>query len=877
VPDASPRLAPHAQDPHRLPRTVLPSRYDLTLEPDLDAATFRGTVAISVMVYEATMSIVLNAAELEIDEAWVERDDGRRIDARVELDPGTERAVLNLIGTLLTGAATVHLKFRGTLNDKLVGFYRSRFVDDDGNERTLAVTQMEATHARKAFPCWDEPELKAVFGVTLVVDEDLLAISNSAEVARDPAGEGKVAVLFQDTIPMSTYLVAFVVGPLEVTAPVDAGGVPLRLVHPPGRAPLSQYALEVGAFCLRYFTEWFGIPYAGGKLDLVAIPDFGFGAMENLGCVTFRERLVLIDPATSTQAELQAVVDVIAHELAHMWFGDLVTMKWWNGIWLNEAFATFMEMKATDAFRPDWERWVHFGLSRTAAFDTDALLATRPIEYPVVSPEEAEGMFDVLTYEKGASVVRMLEQFLGEDAFQDGLRRYMAKHQYGNAETTDLWDALQEASGQPVRSIADTWIFKGGFPEVSVEVVDGTRLRLSQRRFRYDAGSVSGEGGRWAVPVLFGFAVDDGDGDGNGNGNGNGEGVDVRDGFTVLDAPVVELDMGKPIEWINANQGGHGFYRVRYEASLLDQLVEGRALLSPLERYVLVDDTWAGVLAGTVPAEAFLAFAERFGDETDLAVWERLVGGLTSLERLLEDDARTTFATRVRALLAPARERLGPDPQSSDDDRARTLRGVLLGAAALVGQDEDARADCDRRLEAYLANPAGVDPSLATAALGAGAALGDTALHDRLVERFSSTANPQDRERLLWALARFYDPDCLRRTLELALSDRVRTQDAPFVLREAVANRDNGAAAWAFVSERWDDVNSRFPTHTVPRMISGIRSLRQRGLAAQVETFLLEHPLPQGEMQVQQHIERMWVSVLLAERESSRFEAALRA
>ncbi len=279
----------------------------------------------------------------------------------------------------------------------------------------LATTQMEATDARRAFPCWDEPDAKAVFGVTLVVPDDLLAISNAGEIGREPAGDGKVAVRFADTMPMSTYLVAFVVGPLVATDPVDVDGKPLRVVHPPGKEHLAGFALEVGSFALRYFTEWFGMVYPGDKLDLVAIPDFAFGAMENLGCVTFRERYVLVDPATATQAELQAVVDVIAHELAHMWFGDLVTMKWWNGIWLNEAFATFMEMTCTDAFRPEWQRWVDFGLSRSAAFDTDALASTRPIEYPVVSPADADGMFDVLTYEKGASVVRMLEQYLGAD------------------------------------------------------------------------------------------------------------------------------------------------------------------------------------------------------------------------------------------------------------------------------------------------------------------------------------------------------------------------------------------------------------------------------------------------------------------------------
>ena len=842
-----------SENPHRLPRTVLPRRYDLTLTPDLEAATFAGEETVAVEVATPTADVVLNAAEIEIDEATARVGDGEPLTATVSFDAGAERATLHFPSELPAGDATLQLRFRGILNDKLVGFYRSTFTDDHGVERVLATTQMEATDARRAFPCWDEPDAKAVFGVTLVVPDDLLAISNAGEIGREPAGGGKVAVRFADTMPMSTYLVAFVVGPLVATGPVDVDGKPLRVVHPPGKDHLATFALEVGSFALRYFTDWFGMVYPGDKLDLVAIPDFAFGAMENLGCVTFRERYVLVDPATATQAELQAVVDVIAHELAHMWFGDLVTMKWWNGIWLNEAFATFMEMTCTDAFRPEWQRWVDFGLSRSAAFDTDALASTRPIEYPVVSPADADGMFDVLTYEKGASVVRMLEQYLGAERFRAGIRRYMARHQYGNTETSDLWDALEAETGEPVRRIAESWIFQGGFPEVTVEAGGDGRVTLGQERFRFgfDGDGTTNVGERWAVPVVLSHRPAGGD--------------EPQLQRVLLEGPTaaVAVDGAGPV---NANAGAHGFYRVRYTGSLRDALLDGLAGLTPLERYTVVDDAWASVLAGSTTTEEFVALAERFTDERDLSVWERIVGGLTQIDRLLDGDAAQALHSRVAALIGPARADLGAEARPGEDDRTRTLRGQLLAAAALLGDDDAARRRATELLDQFLAHPPSVDPSLASAALSVSATLGDVALHERLVERFRTAENPQDRERVLVSLARFRDPAALVRTLDLSLSGDVRTQDAPYLLRETVANRDNGPAAWDFVAEHWPEIEKRFPANSLSRLVGGIRALKDRAVADRVVGFLAEHPIPQGELQIRQHIERMWVTVELAER-----------
>lgn len=843
-------------DRYRLPTTVVPSRYELELAPDLDAATFAGTVAIAVDVRQPVDEVVLNALELEIDEAWVEAPDGTRIDATVALDAETERATFALASTAPAGPATVHARFRGALNDKLNGFYRSTFKDVDGNERTIATTQMEATYARKAFPCWDEPVHKATFAVTLVVPEHLTALSNAAEIGREPAGDGLVRVRFADTMVMSTYLVAFVVGPLDVTDPVDVDGVPVRIACPPGKLHLTGYALDVAEKCLRYFTDYYGIPYPGGKLDLVAIPDFAFGAMENTGCVTFREVLLLVDPSKSTQPELLNVTDVINHEIAHMWFGNLVTMGWWEGIWLNEAFATFMEMKATESYRPDWNRWVEFGLSRTAAFDTDGLDSTRPIEFPVVSPAEAEGMFDVLTYEKGGAVLRMLEQYLGEDCFRDGIRRYLSTHAYGNTVTTDLWDAIEAESGEPVRRIMDSWIYQGGHPIVAVDLVGDSAVRLRQGRFRLSEGAApegdasSGLGDTWSVPVVLRASV----------------GGELREERILFDDKECDVDLGGPIDWVLLNAGGHGFYRVHYTVTLRERLVRaGLATFDVLERYGLLDDAVAAVVSGWMTVPELLELARAYGDETDVSVWRRLRDAFNELDRVVSDDGREQFHGTVRALAAPALRRVGFTPAAGEDDRARELRGVLLFVAAVVGEDAEAVAEARRIRAAGIADPSAVDPPLFAAATAVVAETGGADEFETALQRYRAASTPQEEVRELYNLGRFHDPDLIDRVCELALTE-VRSQNAPYLLRTALQNRTQGPRAWGFVARNWDRINERLPSNSIVRMVEGITTIADEAVAADVQAFFAEHRVPQGAKQLQQHLERQRATVALKHR-----------
>ena len=869
-------LLPHdgEPNPYRLDGPIRPVRYELTLEPDLEAATFAGEVLISVLVTAPTDTIACNALDLDILAADLTEgplSDGSPLAVTgVALDAETERVTFTLERTLLPGEAHLRVRFNGQLNDKLRGFYRSTFTDTDGVEQVIATTQFEATDARRAFPCWDEPDHKASFVISLIVDEDLFAVSNASELSREPAPDrtGKHLVRFAETIVMSTYLVAFVVGPLEATAPIDVDGTPMRVIYPKGKGHLTDFALEVGAFCLRHFTSYYGIPYPGDKLDLVAVPDFAFGAMENLGCVTFREILLLVDPATTTQAELLNVTDVINHELAHMWFGDLVTMKWWNGIWLNEAFATFMEMHATDAFRPQWDRWTTFGLSRTAAFDTDSLTSTRPIEYPVISPADAEGMFDILTYEKGAAVVRMLEQYLGEDQFRAGIRQYLAEHAYGTTETTDLWDAIESATGEPVRRIMDSWIFQGGFPVISVDVVnDGRTLRLSQHRFGYAGDLGDGESpipahddaAQWIVPLIF-------------SQRSATDGV-ITFEKVLLDQPSIDIDLIEPATWIYVNTEGTGFYRARYAPDLRAALVaHAQTDLSAIERYGLVDDIWASVLAGDLEAHDFLEVAEAFREEADLSVWQRIIAGLTALDRVVDGDGRAALHTRVRGLINPAYEKLGPEPRPEDSDRDRALRGVLFEALGVLGGNIDVQSRAHVILDIGALEP---DPALVAASVNIVAATGTSADFDEFIRRMKNAPTPQEELRYLGALADFPDPDLIARLVRMTLTDEVRSQNAPLLLRRALSNRDAGEIAWFFVSSEWEAITTRLPSNSIARFLEGIRGLSRSGTAAEVMAFFETHEVPQGDKILAQHLERLEVNVALRQRESERLARRL--
>ena len=821
-------------NPYRLARTVVPSAYRIYLTPDLDAATFAGRVEIDVRVVDATSHLTLHALDLDLGAATVAAAAKTLRSGEPDYDAQYQTATFTFDEALPAGDATLEIAFTGVLNDLLVGFYRSTFTDDEGRVHTIATTQFEHSDARRAFPCWDEPSYKATFQVNLTVPSHLAAYSNSPETSSTDLGNGWRTVTFSPTMIMSSYLVAFVVGPLEETPAIVVDGVAMRIIYPLGKGHLTSMALDAGAFALHYFAEYFAIDYPGDKLDMVAIPDFGFGAMENLGLVTYRESALLINPDTASLLERQRVAEVIAHEIAHMWFGDLVTMEWWEGIWLNEAFATFMATLCVDAYKPEWRMWVDFGIDRDAALQVDGLHSTRPIEYEVVSPEDTRGMFDVLTYQKGGSVLRMLEQYLGDTTFRDGIRQYLRQHAYANTVTTDLWDALEATSGQPVRDMMNSWILQGGHPLVTL--ADG---QLSQQPFSYGpARGASAIGSSWLVPVLTRSL----------NGGATTKQLLGDAALRVSDAsPVV------------VNAGGSGVYRTRYAHAELAALSSRIAELEELERATLVADAWAGLLAGQITWDAFLTTARGLGDQDEPNPWGTVASAVGLANRALEGAARETLVAQVRELFTPQLDRLGWDARPGEGELAGQLRATLIATLGLVADDESVQREAVRRFEADE-----LDGDLARAILRVVAHQNRPGDYETFLERYEHAATPQEEQRYLLSLGEFPDVDLAHSTIERCFGG-FRSQDAPLVLGVLSANAVAGPTAWRELTGRWDEALATFPPGLIVRMVMGIPTyITDPAFADVVEEFHRSHPVGGDQRTVEQYLERMRVGLAFA-------------
>lgn len=845
------------QNPYRLPREVIPLRYQLRLEPDLTNFTFSGSEQIEIEITEPVTEIVLNAIELDLQSAEIKHS-SQQTNLEISYQEETQRVILASPGLLPVGPAILDIKFTGVLNDQLHGFYRSTFTDINGQKRVLATTQFESTDARRAFPCWDEPDFKAVFSVTLVVDPTLFAVSNARETHRETLADGRVAINYADTIKMSTYLVAFVIGPLEATDPVDAAGTPLRVIVPLGKLGQSDYALECGKFSLQYLQDYYRIPYPGDKLDMVAIPDFAFGAMENLGCVTYREAALLLDPQVATTNEQIRVLDVVAHELAHMWFGDLVTMRWWNGIWLNEAFASFMEMKAAQAMRPEWKRWLQFGaIDRPWAFRVDSLANTRPVEFEVHSPEEADEMFDALTYGKGSAVLRMIEQFIGEEIFRSGVGDYLRTHQYANTDTEDLWQGLAGSSPYRVGEIMDTWIRQGGFPSIEVQS-EGKQLSLIQSRYLTIPNPKDET--RWKIPLQLRGEID-------------GKPFQLRQ---VFDQPELSLQLDGTPDWVIANAGGHGYYRVSYSSELAAGLQKVLPNLADLERFCLVDDAWAFVDNGQQGVDDYLRFVESFSSEPEAWVWQSILEALGNVHHhLVADEFLPRFGQLVSWLIKERLEVLGWEPRSGESDRTRLLRGMLWKARSVLVEDSGTIGDLDQLYQQWLAKPTSVDPDMAQAAISSAATHGNLDRFGQMMSAYQSTTDPQDQMRFLRAITLFDQTETIDAILSAVDSGEIRNQDSSWVIAGLFGGRNKGPYAWKQVRSNWEKLLEKMPPVTIRRMVDGLPNLSGPQVSHEVLSFLKNTPIPSSEKAASQAQERLRANIALRESQTERLESFL--
>jgi len=822
-------------NPYRLNRQVVPSAYRIFLTPDLEAFSFAGRVEIDVEVATATNAVTLHAIELALGTATVTLDGTTHTASSITFDEKYETATLHFDSPLPVGTGVLAIDFDGILNDQLHGFYRSTYKDDSGTSHTIATTQFEHSDARRAFPCWDEPSFKATYQVNLTVPSHLAAYSNSPALSETDLGNGQKSIAYKPTMKMSTYLVAFVVGPFEETAALDVDGVPLRIVYPKGKAGLSDLAMDSGAHALRFFSKYFDIPYPGEKLDMLAIPDFAFGAMENLGCITYRETALLVDPKKGSIAEKQRVAEVVAHEIAHMWFGDLVTMEWWEGIWLNEAFATFMQILCTNAYKPEWKMWVGFGVDRDAAMQIDGLHSTRPIEYEVISPDDTRGMFDLLTYEKGGSVLRMLEQYLGEDTFRDGIRRYLKKHSYANTVTTDLWDALEEHSGQPVRNVMNTFILQGGHPLITLE-----NGKLSQEPFAY--GAKRGEssiGENWLVPVLTRSL----------------QGGSVSRHLLGTEPIAVEGDLPLVV-----NAGGSGVFRSRYGQAELAALSPRIKDLDELERATLLADSWASLFASRITWADFLVIAKGLQGLNDPTPWSTVATAFGYVNRVIYGQAsESVLAEQAREIFAPEWAKLGWDAKAGEDELTPQLRSTVLGVMGNIVKDPEVIAEAIRRFEAD-----NMDGNIARTILTIVGGQDRTGDYEEFLNRYDNAADPQTEQRYLISLSAFNAEKTAFDAAEKAFS-KFRNQDSAILLGILTTNKHTGRKIWQYIAKRWDEAMEKFPSNTHSRLAMGVPTFFQdEEFANTVEQFHNDHPLGGEQRTIQQQIERMRVGLAFA-------------
>jgi aminopeptidase N len=833
----------------RLPDTVAPEHYDLAFSVDLERERFDGTEIIRVRVAQPTIRIVLHAVDLELHEVVIGAGASAQ-KAKVALDRASQTATLTVDRALPRGTTEIHTRYSGVLNTDLRGFYISKT-----SRRKYAVTQFEATDARRAFPCFDEPAFKATFAVTVTLDRGDVAISNGRALSDTPGpGPDRHTIKFATSPKMSSYLVAITVGDFACLEG-SAAGTPLRICATPDKKDLGHLALEAAQQILEFYTRYYTIKYPFGKLDVVAVPDFAAGAMENTGAIFYRESDLLADARSASVDTRKRIAAVLAHEMAHQWFGNLVTMQWWDDLWLNEGFASWMESKPVAAAHADWQVDVDEAQDSQSALDIDALQSTRPIHADVATPAEIDEIFDAITYQKGAAVVRMVEHYVGADTFRRGVNAYLEAHAYGNATSEDFWKAIGGASGKPVERILPTFVNQPGVPliEISLSCSSGrTAVTLAQKRFSVGRAPAPGDGaGRWQVPICVKSAAQ------------------RTPLCAVLSEPSQTLTLdGGCAPWVFANAGAQGYYRTAYAPDLLRALAPHVATgLTAPERLSLIADEWALVRAGRHTMADYLALAAGYGGE-------QVKGVLAEVTRRLEfaHDYLTTTASRpqfeafLRSLFRPLFDQTGFSAGPADSDARRALRATLVDVLGRVGEDADLVAASRAALDRALGEGPPLDPTLAGAIVRIAAAHGDARLFERVTAAANRAGTPEEHYRYRYALAEFRDPALVERALELTLSPALRSQDTALYIAGFFRNPSARDRAWSFVTAHWDSLAPKLTIvggdTTFIAALGGFCDARSRDA---IRTFVAAHPLPAATRTLAQTFERIDNCIALRE------------
>ncbi|MFN8624669.1 MAG: M1 family aminopeptidase [Candidatus Binatia bacterium] len=847
----------------RLSKDVIPTRYDLAIEVDVDRWRYRASERIGVTIHRPQVEIVLHATGFTIDSARVVAGTGAHT-AAVSWNAEAETVRLRCAEPIPTGPAVLEFEFRGEIRDRLRGFYRST---KDGER--YAATQFEAADARRAFPCFDEPEFKARFALTLTIPSGTVAIANAPEQERRTLPDGRTEIRFVETPPISSYLVAYLIGPFEATPAIATpSGVPVRVWLPRGLADKGLFARDAHARSLAYLEDYTGIAYPYTKADAIGIPDFEAGAMENPGAITYRLTAIAADAARASTPALKGIFYTAAHEMTHMWWGDLVTMAWWNDLWLNESFATFVGYQVTADLMPEWGMWRDFVATLTRPFALDALESTHPISFEVKNAKQASERFDVITYWKGAGVVRMIADFLGAEAFRAGVRQYLQRYRERNATADDFWRELSTASGRDVATIANAWIREPGHPVVHVTATpaaDGLRLQLRQERFFADPNAAAryrDQPQTWPLPLVIKYGTDAGAGERR----------------ELLDRPQAALTL-PGARWVYPNGGASGFYRFTMDdTSLRALLAHVQSALGPHERLALLDNQWTLLKAGIVSVEQYLTGLDAYRSEPDRAVVATIGDQLGSLStHMVVDSARTHFERFVDTYYRAQFDALGWTPRTDESADERLKRASVIAALGGIARTPAVRTEARSRLDEYLVDRAALDPNLVSVVVGIAARDGDGTLYDRYLERKrSATTDPEEEQRFLLGLAAFERPELIQRTLDLALGTEVRAQDRTFLLAGLLGRRASRLAAWAFVRERWDRLVTLMDPMLLQNLIRALGQLTPEPAATEVRAFLSPRARDETRETVAQVSEQLALDAAACARIQPALAAALR-